>query len=286
VNELPHHNRYGKKEASLTPLIIVFNILIAGVLLLMVLFAYRFLTAEEDEPDNASVTDTALESEEPVIDDEQIVEPLTMTRATTTPPPGREPPEVIIIPDYDDEFFENSLFIGDSIMTGIHLYGHIPSGNVFAKVGVNPDSVAYTEISGQTALGMAEAMRPARIYIMLGSNGIAFMSAGRMVSHMEEFIAELGRAVPSSEIILLTIPPVTPEYEQEHPETIEKINSFNSLLLETAARNNYYIIDTASVLSTSAGFLAPAYAEIDGLHFRSAAYKKMLSYIQHTIENH
>ena len=285
-----------KKEASLTPIIMITNILIAGVLLLMVFFAYKYFTSEEADDEQLTIDNEQLtidETEPDVGDDAlgvppeepEIPEPPVMTKAVTTPPYAEEAPEIVIIPDYTDEFYENAMFIGDSIMTGIHLYGHIPAGNVFAKVGVNPDSVMETKISGQTALEMAVDMKPARIYIMLGSNGIAFMSAGRMVSDMEEFIAELEKAVPNSQIILLTIPPVTDEYDREHPETIEKITAYNTLLLEAAERNNYFIIDTASILSTTTGFLAPAYAEVDGLHFRNAAYKAILSYIQFTIEN-
>jgi lysophospholipase L1-like esterase len=280
---------YGKKETSLTPVIIIINILIAGVLLLMVFFIYRFITAEPSEQGTKAPAEAAEQPEEPAEPPELLPppEPETpeMTKATTTPPPSAGAPEIINIPDFDKEFYEDALFIGDSIMTGIHLYGHIPAGNVFARVGINPESVSYTEINGQTALAAAMEMKPARIYIMLGSNGIAFMSAGRMISDMEEFIAELEQAVPGSEIILLTIPPVTSEYEHEHPETMEKILAYNALLFSSAEKNNYFIIDTAAILSTGEGFLAPAYAEVDGLHFRSGAYKAILNYIQFTIEN-
>lgn len=284
MNTLRRLRPYGKKEASLTPLIIIVNILIAGVLLLLVFFIYRYISTEPDEQFTIDKEQTVIDEPEPETIEEE-PEPRIMTKAVTTPPPSYSAPQIFVPAGFNEEFFENSLFIGDSIMTGIHLYGHIPAGNVFAKVGVNPESVTYTEIGGQTALDKASDMKPVRIYIMLGSNGIAFMSAGRMIADMEEFIEELERAVPDSEIVLLTIPPVTYEYEKEHPETIEKINSFNALLLESAQRNNYFIIDTASILSTDTGYLSPAYAEVDGLHFRSSAYKTMLSYIQHNIEN-
>jgi lysophospholipase L1-like esterase len=283
---------YGREKASLKPLIVLTNILIAGVVLLMVYLIYKHFTEEIPDAESGGNSSEAPEiSDISEISDGLLIpeimrepEELEMTRATTTPPPGLAAVEEYIPAEFDEEFFENALFIGDSIMTGIHLYGHVLPSNVFAKVGVNPDSVAYTEIDNQTALQKAVAMRPERIYIMLGSNGISYMEAELMLTYMESFMSELGKNVPNSEIILLTIPPVTLEYEQEHPETTQKINYFNALLLESAANNNYLIVDTASVWKTNAGFLAPAYAEIDGLHFKNAAYKAMLSYIQFTLE--
>lgn len=282
--------RYGGEKASLRPLIVICNILIAGVLFLMLFFAYRYFTEIEDEQSaDEPELELELELDEFINTDEEVVAidpppPPEITRATTTPPPDMTAPEAVFIPDYDDEFFGNSLFIGDSIMTGIHLYGYIPANNVFAKVGVNPDSVSYTEIDGQTALQKAESMRPARVYVMLGSNGISFIPAYRMVEFMEDLMAELGRAVPDSQVVLLTIPPVTFDYELENPETTDKIKDFNRQLLESAARNNYFIVDITSVLSTNEGYLSHTFAEVDGLHLKNETYKAILSHIQHTVE--
>jgi hypothetical protein len=289
VYTLPRFRPYGKKEKSLTPLIIIINILIAGVLVLMLFFALRSINSEEDPlAGRGTVTAPEIVTEPllPLPEPEQIPEtaPASMTRATTTPPVLPEAPVVFVPGEFDKVFFENDLFIGDSIMTGISLYGHIPASNVFAKVGLNPDSVRYTEIDEHTAFTKATEMQPPRIFIMLGSNGIGYMTSERMVSQIESFITALSEIV-TSEIIILTIPSVTAKYEEANPETIEKINDFNTLLLKSATENNFFAIDTGAILQNSAGFLAAEYAEVDGLHFKSAAYKAMLSYIQYIIEN-
>ena len=295
MNILPRPRRFrfqNKKEATLTPAIILINALIAGVLLLMVFFIYNYVTSEEGpaptrttptesapEPDN---TDQPPDTTEPVN-----TTPVSMTKGTTTPPFGGDNAEFPLFTPgvYDDAFFADDFFIGDSIMTGIHLYGFIPTPNVFAVQGLNPNSVKTEEIGGKTAYEKVAEMNPARIYIMLGSNGVAFMTGASMVSHMEEFISELKEIVPNSEIILLTIPPVTAEYEASYPERTTDINEFNALLKASALRNGYFLIDTAAILKDGAGHLADNYAEADGLHFKGSAYKAVLSLIQFTIEN-
>jgi lysophospholipase L1-like esterase len=292
VSLLPRPYRpHGKKEASLTPLIVLINALIVGVLLLMVFFIYLFITSDELTPpsrpnvqsaaDNAQNAQLIIDEPEP----EPEITPTIMTRAITTPPFGAENSgSIVFIPgDFDREFFENDLFIGDSIMTGISHYRHISPANVFAKVGINPDNVRTTEIDGQTALGKATSMNPARIFIMLGSNGLDYLTAETMVARMATFAASL----PSSDIIVLTIPPVTAKYAETVTayDVMERINNINTLLISTAADNTYTVIDTTAILKDSTGYLAAEYAENDGLHFKSGAYNAMLSYIQAVLEN-
>ena len=280
---------HNKKEATLTPAIILINALIAGVLLLMVFFIYNYVTSEEGPaPTRTTPTEPGITDEPPDITEPDITTtPISMTKGTTTPPFGGDNPEFPLFTPgvYDDDFFTDDLFIGDSIMTGIHLYGFIPVPNVFAIQGLNPNSVKTEEINGKTAYAKVEEMNPARIYIMLGSNGVAFMTGANMVTHMEEFISELKAIAPASEIILLTIPPVTAEYEASNPERTADINEFNALLKASALRNGYFLIDTAAILKDGAGHLAENYAEADGLHFKGSAYKAVLSLIQYTIEN-
>ncbi|MCL2019426.1 MAG: GDSL-type esterase/lipase family protein [Oscillospiraceae bacterium] len=243
------------------------------------------VNTENPSPQNDEEIPENTESPSVTTTPEPTTSPVSMTKAVTTPPPLSDPSSAYVPGTYDESFFANDLFIGDSIMTGIYLYGFIPAENVYAKVGINPSSASDTEINGLTALSKATQMKPARIYVMLGSNGISFLSGSDMVTHMEGFMEELAKAAPNSQIILLTIPPVTAEYEQSHPETIQNVNDYNYMLKTSALRNNYFIIDSAATLKDSEGYLAAEYAEADGLHFKSSAYKAMLSLIQYTVQN-
>ena len=55
---------YEKKEPSLIPLIMIINLLIAGVLVLMVYFTYRHITAEEEPLPPPRAVPAAVEIEE------------------------------------------------------------------------------------------------------------------------------------------------------------------------------------------------------------------------------
>lgn len=294
--------RRRRKDSSFTPAIIVINVLIIGVIALMIFFIYRFITSEEMEPParttpvprTVSVTRqtvTAPQSEETTttITTEEYV---SMTKASTTTPASVTAPndeigadiKITVNAQYEQNFFIDDLFIGDSIMTGFSGFGYLPAENVFAKVGLNPESVFKADVDGFTAIEKIKLKQPKRIFIMLGTNGLAFMTGEYMAGELDKFITEAENASPDSEIILMTIPPVTANHEAVGNETMEAISSYNSLLKELSVKKNIIMADVCELLTDSSGYLSDKYAEQDGLHFLGAAYKAVLSYLQEMAE--
>ena len=62
------------------------------------------------------------------------------------------------------------------------------------------------------------------------------------------------------------------------------LNGYNKLLKELADEMGVIYLDLCSELQDSTGYFSDTYAEADGLHFLGAAYKKMLSFIQKSIQ--
>ncbi len=187
--------------------------------------------------------------------------------------------------EYDKEFFGSSLFIGDSIFTGFAGFGYLQPENVFAQVGLNPESAVTKKINDVTAVEKAAAMQPDKICIMLGTNGLAYMGIDYMNKEMGELIDSLEEVCPDSEVIILSIPPVTEEHEKENPEKIPVIMEYNDKLAKTAEDKGCLFIDIFEMLQDENGYLAEEYAEADGLHFLGKAYGVVLSRIQYELEN-
>lgn len=180
-------------------------------------------------------------------------------------------------------FFENDLFIGDSISTGLHLYNYLEAENVFAEVGLNPESAINHKIGDVTCVEKVAAMQPKRIYIMLGTNGLAFMDAEYMSKKMTELVSELEMACYTAKICVISLPPVTKEHDAEGKETMEKINDYNSRLKAMCEQGGYTYVDICSKLSDNEGYFSSKYAEADGLHFQGSAYALVLGTIQNQI---
>jgi lysophospholipase L1-like esterase len=303
--------RGANEDKFLTPTVIGLYVLIIVVILLMVYFVYTQIVQgmeappERTTPPMPSVTSpmayyttTTTSALFSMYEPEETTSSLIVTKAqTTTPAPvtSPDPNETEIDIEeiseannhYDENYFADDLFIGDSIMTGLSGYGYMPADQVFAKIGLNPSS-ALTEVVGdETLIQKVQAMQPAHVYIMLGSNGIAFLSGGDMAAYMKTLCTEIQTASPGTDICVSTIPPVTAAYEANQTDysvTNAEINEYNALLKQMAADQGITLIDLHSRLTDADGYLADKYAEADGMHFLADAYVRMLSTFQSATE--
>ncbi|MGN0637344.1 MAG: GDSL-type esterase/lipase family protein [Huintestinicola sp.] len=192
------------------------------------------------------------------------------------------------VPDtnYDSEFFSSDLFIGDSISTGYSLYGFLDDKNVYAKVGLNPSTVLTKSVStcyGEIGIStMLSYTMPKRVYIMLGSNGIQWLSVGNMLQSTDTLVDLIHETCPDTEVVIISVPPVTKGYDNtvEDVDVMAKINEYNTSLKSYCIANGMLFVDAASILKDETGYFNSTYAESDGMHFKSSAYKTLLSKIQ------
>ena len=283
-----------KKIDGISVAIVVLNVLIVGVIITLCALIYLYMSGQLEQTDVSNLGQETIE--EGVITTTVITTATletTTTEATTTttisfattPPDGTEDTVAAIeVDSYDESFFVNDLFIGDSIGTGLLNYGYLDSTQVYAQIGLNPESAHSTEYEGYTAVTRAEELQPKRIYIMLGSNGLAYMGNTYMVQQMQVLVEQLREVCPESYIYVISIPPVTKDHEAEGQETMAMVNGYNMLLKEMADEIGVIYLDLCSELQDSTGYFSDTYAEADGLHFLGAAYKKMLSFIQKSIQ--
>lgn len=207
---------------------------------------------------------------------------------TSSEPEQSEPESTGLSESYDQEFFANDLFIGDSITTGLSLYGVLSPKNVAAAVGYTPYKAYNTEIalgdgSTGTAFDYAVKMQPKRIFIMLGSNGITTASA--MEDSYRTLLDKLAKKCPDSTVYVLAVTPVTDDSTSASYAGITNtmITDFNKFIKSLADEKGLTYIDMYSLLSDDNGYFLHEYAESDGLHFKGATYKVMLSYIESLI---
>jgi lysophospholipase L1-like esterase len=181
---------------------------------------------------------------------------------------------------YDKESFANFIFIGDSISTGLYGYNYLNADNVFAKIGFTPENVRTGDVNGTTVYQKLAVAKPDKVCIMLGTNGLSYISVETMINHYTLFIDEIRELLPDCEIILFTIPPVTKEHEDSKPENLTLITSYNEAVIALAEEKEAEVFDVYSLLADDNGYTKPEYAESDGLHLKGAAYTLILSELE------
>ena len=230
-------------------------------------------------PDDVSETVTAQEASVTEKSETSATESVSVTISETEEIPGT----IFASTEYDKSFYDKVLMIGDSISVGLVNYGYLKAENVFAQVGLTPASVMTTDINEESVYAKAAGLDPGYICIMLGTNGLSYLSEDYMADKMSEFIDALEQTCPEAKIVLISIPPVTAEHEREKPEKLVNIEKYNKHIKDLAEERSVIFVDTFSLLQDTTGYLAADYAENDGLHFKAAAYPVILSAVQSAI---
>lgn len=192
----------------------------------------------------------------------------------------------------DLNYFNDAYFIGDSLSVGLGNYGIIPKSNVLADIGLNIETIETKQAistSAEGSLTVLEALKlknPKKIYIMLGSNGIAWIDPEKLIQKYTSFINKLKEEFPISTIYISTIPYVTNRKQQEDPRFGNaKIKIYNELLYKMADENKIYFLDVASSIVDDFGNLPETMAESDGMHLKKQGYEKIFNYYsRHTLK--
>ena len=183
--------------------------------------------------------------------------------------------------DFDTEFFDDALFIGDSITTGLYLYGYLDPSLVYAKLGLAPSTALDSEIDGETIDSKIIANKPSKIYIMLGTNSVGYADGNYLAECMGELVTHISK-ISKAKVYVLSIPPVTyyAEADYDNALTTAAIDEYNSALESVISGTKAKFLDLHSVLTAPDGYYYEEYHEMDGIHFMGSTYQVMLSFLE------
>ena len=190
----------------------------------------------------------------------------------------------------DASYLDDAIFIGDSLTSGLSLYGVLPEEQVLADTGINPQTIldkACIEQDGveKTVVEAAASLSPAKIYIMLGANGVAFLNFDDIISWYGELIDELQADHPDAMIYVQSVLPVTrgKELEQENL-TNARIAELNGMIADMAAEKQVFYLNVSEAIADENGYL-PDDLSADGMHFGVSTYNVWIDYLLcHTAE--
>ena len=206
---------------------------------------------------------------------------------STSVPEGSGDPQVAEGEWLSSSYFDDALFVGDSITEGIKLYDVMNNATVLASTGVNLDSL-YTKdaitLSDGSKVPILEASKhysPGKIYLMMGVNSL--------LSDEETFRAAYARVVdtlisqqPEALLYIQSILPVTADYEQRKNAVADnaKIDRYNAILKELAAEKGVLYLNVAEEFKDADGCLPNSASPKDGIHFGSSWYRKWFDYLR------
>jgi len=149
-------------------------------------------------------------------------------------------------------FYDNSVFLGDSIVSGIGYFGYLVSNKVIADTNLTTDK----------ALGNVDQLAsyaPQKVFIMLGINDLNYesRSADAIAANYATLIAQIKAKLPSAKIYVLSVLPITQSYETKASIYIRKANldQLNSKLKEMVTTSGFDYLEIATPFQSSTGYL-------------------------------
>lgn len=182
------------------------------------------------------------------------------------------------------DYIEETLFVGDSNMARLVMYGLLDYSNV---IGV--ESMGIQGVTGTPSVYFAgydnpvtipeaiRLMKPRRIIFNFGTNNLLGASAADFADSYGKALDKIKAAYPYADIIIMAIHPLG-ENRSNTALKQSQVDDYNLALIKYAKANGYPYLDTAEVLKDESGWLKAKFAYNDGIHLTDDGLKTVLSY--------
>ncbi len=183
-----------------------------------------------------------------------------------------------------ESYFDNVTFVGDSLTQGIQQYELFPNANYCAFKGISPQGFMGLQPlpDGTTAipLDLIQAVSSRRVYVLLGTNAMAYMTDEALLTYYSQLMDELAARLPNSEIYIQSITPTTAKKGEEANFALQRIINLNNAIAGLAFNHGFHFVDIYSVLAGEDGYAIPELIyESDGYHFRPEGYAVWKEYL-------
>ncbi len=213
------------------------------------------------------------------------------TPSSTTSTAVDATPEQLDSDRVTSDYFNDAVFFGDSITTGIELYRIMEGTTVIAHKGINlfnVDSREVIETADGSMITMVEALKrttPGKIYILIGANSITASENETALTHYESLLTDIKDNHPDAIIYVQSVLPVNEAiFSVEYGSNVTNahIDSFNERLEVIVDDLELHYLDLSPVFKDENGELNPT---PDGLHINSSQYIAWMDFLkENTVE--
>lgn len=199
-----------------------------------------------------------------------------------------------------EAYFDNTLFVGDSIMEGIRQYvmGQRESNACLgeAKFLTTTIGISLADLVGEREAGIAYSykgsemsleeivtdMKPQRIFLLLGLNDLSIVekepSSQAIVDRYAQLIQNLKACLPDVQVVVITNPPKMnsswlPDYAMNRSFDNQLIGEFCDGLKTMCQTENIPVLDAHGLLEDESGALPEAFCRDGYVHLNNAGAK-------------
>ncbi|MDD6187540.1 MAG: GDSL-type esterase/lipase family protein [Oscillospiraceae bacterium] len=200
----------------------------------------------------------------------------------------------------DTSYFDDAVFMGDSLADSFHIYGYEALGlernsaHFMTKKSLSPAS--YTQpgvlIDFDNGLGKIDPwatlrdMNPGKVYVCIGTNTLqSGKEVDAFIREYKQMVNMIKQYAPNALIYISTIPPTAATVQTKYPNlTIDRIYRANSAIGKMCNEEGLSLLNTYDVLKSASGYLREDIAASDGIHLTPSGTKEWVNYlISHTV---
>ena len=189
----------------------------------------------------------------------------------------------------DTSWFDNALFIGDSMTQTLSTYKlDLPSSiAVSAYRSITPiqfiNNVTVAREDGTEVAIFDELCthHPDKIFILLGMNVLASGSDSNLIETYEMLLGKLKEQFPGIPIYVQGVTPVGKIVATQRVTlTVNRIKKVNLQIAQMAQRNGCYYIDMFHALANEEELLSPYISQEDGIHLNQRGADQWVAYLK------
>ncbi|MDO4296736.1 MAG: GDSL-type esterase/lipase family protein [bacterium] len=194
-----------------------------------------------------------------------------------------------------DAYFQDSVFVGDSVMVGFRNYalrrqdsflanikflaaGSLSAHNAFWEISANSVHPIY---QGEKRMiwDSISMMQAKKVFLFLGLNDLNIGGVDGSCAKYKELIDKIKEKVPDVEISVISMT-YTLAGKGKGKLNNEEIRKFNEKLAQMAQENGWGFVNLAPALADENGDLAPQYCSDQFVHQTTAAYDVWVSVLR------
>ena len=154
------------------------------------------------------------------------------------------------------DYYNGSIFIGDSIIDGIAYYNYIDSAQIYADGNNTTDKT-------EKYLDDIIKLTPARVFIMVGLNDANYgtRSAQTIAENIMAIASQIKTASPNTNVCVLSLLPITQEFEAKANVNAKQsmIDEINNIVMAACPSNSVTYVDVATAFKDASGYMNPQY---------------------------
>ena len=154
------------------------------------------------------------------------------------------------------DYYNGSIFIGDSIIDGIAYYNYIDSAQIYADGNNTTDKT-------EKYLDDIIKLTPARVFIMVGLNDANYgtRSAQTIAENIMAIASQIKTASPNTNVCVLSLLPITQEFEAKANVNAKQsvLDEINNIVMAACPSNSVTYVDVATAFKDASGYMNPQY---------------------------